>query len=396
MLIPIGTDRRQQHTPWVNYTIIAVNVVAFIIQQYVDGQAIAAGATIYDPLPTDPYLFHPLNPRMYQFITSTFMHADWMHLAGNMLFLFVFGNAVEDRLGKVAYLSYYLAAGVLACLAHGLTDVHPSLGASGAIAGVTGAFAVLMPNARVSMIYIIFFIGRFEVSAIFLVLFYMAMDLFFFSTGGGNVAYTAHLGGYAVGFGVMISLLYLRILPQDEWDLLALIKHRKRKHDFKRMANKGFRPWEMDRSKGVAAGTRPGQSASVQGEPDETQKQLMAVRARIASAVANHRMDEGAELYAGLLNMDPSQTMSQQHQLDLANHLMSQQDHATAAQAYELFLKAYRTHPRKVEVELMLGLIYARYLNNAARARELLDTVRHKLPEGPQKQMAEQTLADLG
>jgi membrane associated rhomboid family serine protease len=145
--------------------------------------------------------------------TSMFMHGGWLHIAGNMLFLWVFGNNVEDRLGRVWFLLFYVLAGLIAVYTQALIDTGstaPTIGASGAIAGVLGAYAVLFPRARVlTLIFIIFFVTLVEIPALillalwFILQFVPALGQVAVETGGGGgVAYFAHVGGFVFGLAV--------------------------------------------------------------------------------------------------------------------------------------------------------------------------------------------------
>ena len=145
--------------------------------------------------------------------TSMFMHGGILHIAGNMLFLWVFGNNIEDRLGRVKFLLFYLLAGLIAVYVQALIDTGstaPTIGASGAIAGVLGAYALLFPRARVlTLIFIIFFVTLVEIPALFLLAawfilqFVPALGQVAVETGGGQgVAYFAHVGGFVFGLAV--------------------------------------------------------------------------------------------------------------------------------------------------------------------------------------------------
>ncbi len=112
---PFRTDRRLQHVPWVNIALIVLNTLIFLYTSH--GRNAAALM--------ETYRLDPASPGLYQFITYQFLHAGAMHLAGNMLFLWVFGNSVEDRLGKVGYLAFYLAGGVMAGLGYVLIEPRP-------------------------------------------------------------------------------------------------------------------------------------------------------------------------------------------------------------------------------------------------------------------------------
>jgi membrane associated rhomboid family serine protease len=143
---------------------------------------------------------------------SMFMHGGLLHLLGNMLFLWIFGNNVEDRLGRVLYLPFYLAAGLVAALAHtvlNLNSVVPVVGASGAIAGVMGAYLIWFPRARVLSVVVVVLI---ELPAAVVLGFWFALQ--FFTSSDSGIAWIAHVGGFA--FGVAVALLYnaIRGKPQ--------------------------------------------------------------------------------------------------------------------------------------------------------------------------------------
>jgi membrane associated rhomboid family serine protease len=151
--------------------------------------------------------------------TSMFMHGGFLHIAGNMLFLWVFGNNIEDRLGRVKFLLFYLLAGLIAVYTQALIDpgsTAPTIGASGAIAGVLGAYALLFPRARVlTLIFIIFFVTLVEIPALillaiwFILQFVPALGQVAVGSGGDQgVAYFAHVGGFAFGLAVAATMLY--------------------------------------------------------------------------------------------------------------------------------------------------------------------------------------------
>jgi membrane associated rhomboid family serine protease len=147
-------------------------------------------------------------------ITSQFLHAGWLHLLGNMLYLWIFGNNIEDRFGRIRFLLFYLAGGIaagLTQLAIDPTSDVPMVGASGAIAATLGAYLVLFPRARItSLVFLGFFYQLIDVPAIIVLAFWIILQLIdgFASLGvsgvGGGVAFFAHIGGFA--FGVVVAL----------------------------------------------------------------------------------------------------------------------------------------------------------------------------------------------
>jgi len=144
--------------------------------------------------------------------TSLFIHGDVLHIAGNMLFLYIFGPAVEDRFGHARFLWFYLAAGVAAGLAMVWMEPQsqtPTIGASGAIAGVLGSYFVLYPRARIAtLVPLLFFVQVIEVPAILYLLLWFALQLHAAVQGGGGVAWWAHVGGFL--FGVALAPILAR------------------------------------------------------------------------------------------------------------------------------------------------------------------------------------------
>ena len=158
------------------------------------------------------------------FVTCMFLHGGWMHFIFNMLFLYIFGDNVEDRLGHVGYAVFYLLSGILAGLAHlvsGPNSVVPTIGASGAIAGVMGAYFLLYPYARVLTVIWVFFFLEFIVLPAWLLLgIWFVMQLFqgwlaSATPGAGGVAWWAHIGGFAVGAGAIYVLRYVRLIRKE-------------------------------------------------------------------------------------------------------------------------------------------------------------------------------------
>jgi membrane associated rhomboid family serine protease len=159
--------------------------------------------------------------------TSMFMHGGFLHIAGNMLFLWVFGNNVEDRLGRLKFALFYILAGLIAVYTQALLDpssTAPTIGASGAIAGVLGAYALLFPRARVlTLIFIIFFVTLVEIPALillalwFILQFVPALGQVAVGSGGDQgVAYFAHVGGFLFGLAVAAVLIRVRGRPDPE------------------------------------------------------------------------------------------------------------------------------------------------------------------------------------
>jgi len=217
-MLPIGDDDSDRRfAPLVNYALIAINVLVFVFLQgmggnekftyafstvpaeILTGKDIAAG--VLEPTPIPVY---------FTLITSMFMHGGWAHLLGNMLFLWVFGDNIENRIGHIRYLIFYLVCGIIASLSHvfvsGSDSLVPSLGASGAISGVLGGYLLLFPSRRVRVI-----MGRgittvpaFVALGIWIVFQVISqLGVLGGDQGDGGVAYAAHIGGFIAGLALI-------------------------------------------------------------------------------------------------------------------------------------------------------------------------------------------------
>jgi membrane associated rhomboid family serine protease len=241
-MIPVGDFLRRRTTPYVNWTLIAINVAVFVNMLTLDTRPDRfildlptseadrflfdwgfVPACLVDALGfgsnADPRVLRAVCPdnsshNYLQLLTAMFVHAGWAHIAGNMLFLWVFGDNIEDRIGHWRYLAFYLVCGfaasaLLIAVAPG-TDL-PSVGASGAIAGVLGAYLVLYPKAMVQVVILPLFFLPFFLPAVALIGIWFVMQLFAGAaelgqaTAGSGVAWWAHVGGFVAG--VVLILL---------------------------------------------------------------------------------------------------------------------------------------------------------------------------------------------
>src|SRR6516225_3714031 len=210
-MIPLKDDNPTRRFPIINYALIAANVAVFFYELTLPPGAskafLAANAMI--PMRIPQFLAGYLGFKMafYPMFTSMFLHGGLMHLLGNMLFLYVFGDNVEDYFGHLPYLLFYLFCGVASGMVHVLFNWGsslPAIGASGAISGVMGAYAVLYPRANVLMLFFIFLI---PIPAVFVLGYWFVLQ---FVEGVGvlgaanapGVALWAHIGGFIVGFTI--------------------------------------------------------------------------------------------------------------------------------------------------------------------------------------------------
>lgn len=210
-MFPIRDHNPSGRTPYITYILMAANIGIFLsyVGLFNDAHALNAFFFAYAAIPARITVGDGLGT----LFSSMFLHGGWMHLAGNMLFLWIFGDNVEDEMGHGPYLAFYLAAGVAAGLVQVLSAPGsniPTVGASGAIAGVMGAYLLLFPRARVDILLIlIVFIRIFPIPAWILLAVWFAMQ-FLGGLGAdreaGGVAYWAHAGGFAVGLILCVPL----------------------------------------------------------------------------------------------------------------------------------------------------------------------------------------------
>ncbi len=202
-MLPLGDDNSTRRTfPIITYALIAVNVAVFLLE-------LSNGDAFINQWSFVPARF-AANPGA-QFLTifsSMFMHAGWIHLGGNMLYLFIFGDNVEDRLGHLKYLVFYLLCGLIATFSQYMFNLGsqvPNLGASGAIAGVLGAYIIMFPGERVRVLlgYAVVQMSALVVIGFWIILqFLSSLSTFTASSqtgSGGGVAYFAHIGGFLAG-----------------------------------------------------------------------------------------------------------------------------------------------------------------------------------------------------
>ncbi len=206
MLIPFGDEPNDKtRTSWMNYALIATNVIVFLATYM-------RGLDVFEPI-LDRWAFQPGHATVTTVYTSMFLHVGWLHLIGNMLFLWIFGDNIEARLGAFGYLLAYLAVGAAATLTYGAFAQAPVVGASGAISGVQGLYFVACPKHRVRVfVWFYFFITVMRVNARWIMGFWFVMqDLIPTLMGlhvqmGDGVAHLAHLGGFASGVVLMLLL----------------------------------------------------------------------------------------------------------------------------------------------------------------------------------------------
>ncbi len=237
MLLPLGDDNRDRTlTPFINYIFLAINILVFVMfqgagsnpdftyafstvpQEIVSGEDVVTDDRIVeDPALGQRFTIPGLQPTPFTvyitLLTSMFMHGGIAHIFGNMLFLWVFGDNLEDKLGHLRYLGFYLLVGIIASLAHVFTTYFtggnmlvPSLGASGAISGVLGGYVLLFPKRRVKVLLFRFFTQVSALTALGVWFVFQLISGLGLLGGGsqeGGVAYAAHIGGFIAGLALI-------------------------------------------------------------------------------------------------------------------------------------------------------------------------------------------------
>lgn len=240
ILFPVAVDVPMARWPWMNWLMMAAIAFCFVIQLGdpalaepfilgIDGDpSRGEGNSIFALLDAESVEEHPLS-----WIGHMFLHGDLLHLLGNLLFMWLFGNAVCAKIGNLLYPLLWIGCGLLAALAQRAVDSAPMLGASGAIFGIVGFYIVYYVRNHVTMffflfVFLFFYKRTFQLAGYWVVLLYLGFDLFGIASSADGVAHFAHLGGFAAGFALGITLVISGILPESTYErsLLSLFRDR--------------------------------------------------------------------------------------------------------------------------------------------------------------------------
>ncbi|AKG23254.1 rhomboid family intramembrane serine protease [Calothrix sp. 336/3] len=225
-MFPLYDENPTRITPFITYGLIGMNVLIFIHEFSLSAPELETFLDMYAVIPRQ--LTNDFASEWITLFSSQFLHGGWWHLLSNMLFLWVFGNNIEDRMGHIKYLIFYLICGALAALCQwfiGINSTIPSLGASGAISGVLGAYIIRFPQANiVTLIFLGFFVTTIRISALFIIGFFFIQNVISgvvslqqaarMTMETGGVAYWAHIGGFV--FGILLSPFF-GLFRQDDY-----------------------------------------------------------------------------------------------------------------------------------------------------------------------------------
>jgi len=378
VIIPLSPDLPLRRTPWVTTLLIGANVLIHAVMVVIGSQNPELANRILNRL----WVVGDSRFEWFQLFTSAFLHGGMLHLAGNMVFLFAFGRALEDRLGSIRYLVFYLLAAAASGGAHIAFEADPAIGASGAIAGVTGAFLVLFPRTRIKCFYI--FGGIILAPAWWIIGLGIAWNLLMIDNND-NIARVAHLGGYAFGFAAAMGMLWLKIVPHQPYDLFTTVKQANRRRQIKAAA--------------AEHANRPIHQPATSKAADARTEALAKARAVVSTAVSTGEMDEAVTAYRELCRKYPESTsattLSRNAHYHLATHLLASGHHAEAAAAWTKFLQTYHKDPEADGVRVLLARIQAEHLGEPGQARQQLRRVLEKGTDDEIKGIAREDLTAL-
>jgi len=334
-----------------------------------------------------PFDFKPWCLISYQFI-----HASLMHLLGNMLFLYIFGPSVEDKLRRLGFLAFYIVGGMIGGGLHALFEESPVVGASGSISAVTGAFLVLFPLTHVRILIFFILIGVYSFPSWIFIGFAIAKDFVYQGDATSNIAHLAHLGGYGFGMGVCLVLLWLKILPREPYDLLSIARQAKRRREFKELTSKGNTAWSRD----VPKENRVTRSPKPNRHVEERDARVSELRSEISQKLAVGDLGGASRSYSQLLNEYPGVVLSRDAQIQIGNYLFRSGQHQSAAGVYSLFVERYPKDREVDQIKLLLATLSARYLNDPVHAKGLLSEIKFDALDDEHRRLATVLRSELG
>lgn len=368
MFIPLGCDPPPRRGPVVVPFLIGVNVAVMLAGVF--GERLFGWPV--ERLADAGMLRSGEGFRWWQLASYQFLHDPWgiTHLLFNMVFLWVFGNAVESRLGRIGFLAFYLAGGAAAGLAHLAASSSPVIGASGSTAATAGAFLALFPRARIRTLLVFLLIGVYLIPAVWFIGLYVVLDLLG-ALGGrdAGVAYEAHLGGYAFGLGTGLLLLAIGVVPRGEFDLLYLLRQWNRRRAMRRAVAAGTSPWETNPHGRDEAGGG-GRTPSPPSEDPFRRR-----RAEVIRLLQQREYAAAVDAHLRLLQDAPDTVLPEGPQQEIATQLAAAGQDAAAVAAWERLLERYPLQGRQPEIRLLLAAKWLRSLGRPERARPHLDAV---------------------
>jgi membrane associated rhomboid family serine protease len=402
MFIPIGDTPNPEETPWATYALIALNMLVWLLicrpatfegvdpfdpqvlkylatMRQATGQsvpALLADLSAYDVL-TFHYGFRPAHPTLTGLFTSLFLHAGWLHVLGNMLFLWIFGDNVEARLGPKKFIVLYLGAGVAATLFYGLARANsplPLIGASGAVSGILGTYFVWFPHNRVRVVMtLLIFIQIIHVPARIVLGFYLLIEnvVPFLFSGTGSTAYGAHIGGFIAGATFALGHTHHQVT--GSWGNMS---------DWLATARRHSPPKPPSDPSFQSSYTKPFDAGSPSAES-------------VTRAVLARRYDDALEAYL-VLSPDERQRIDPQTCFDLADAFTQRRAFSHGIGILQRYLADHPSGPplHLAQAHLRLGLLHLRGLAASTAARQHLLAVIDLLPASDEAEAAKMALRD--
>lgn len=310
MFTPYQVDVPFDHRPVMNWIVFAAVILAFILQMSKQPQANRVIREEYNKrvaegehrvqamkkaresaLENTVYRFALKGWRLQGLLGHMWLHGGLFHLIGNLIFLWLFGNAVCSKIGNLFYLPAYLLLGIIAGISHILFSSGIAIGASGAINGIVGMYLVFFPENTISCFFILLYYPyRFSVSGYWIILLWFAFDILGAVTGGQQIAYFAHIGGFSAGFGLAILMLKKKWveMERDEKSILDMLKHRK--NDTGQGLRGDLEPWQQQWKAQEAKKT---ESQTIPLTPESPKEQFIRFNCRCGQKIKVARENAG-------------------------------------------------------------------------------------------------------
>ena len=379
MFLLLGTDLLGRRRPVITEALIVAMMLAYLGVLALGLVNRELAINVLDGMALSSHDFHWWQTITYQFAHDNPLlagedHALWrlLHIGLNLMCLWVFGGAVESRMGRLGFACFALLGGVIAGLAHTLSSPNPVIGASGMVGALAGAFLVIAPACRVKVLVIFLFIRVWMIPALWIIAFWIAMDLAGWAglTDRG-VAHVAHLAAYLWGAITALVLLPTPALQRSDADLPSLIKRWRRR-----------RAWNQTVTSTPA------------DRPPPTRRMQPEFIAQTRLHLRSNQMDEALKAWKSGAAESPDAALPAAEQLLLANSFQARGDREEAADAYSRYLQRYGTTREAIEVRLLLGLLLTRFLGDPERAAPLLRQVLSEAIDDKRRILAETLLRE--
>ncbi|MCH2148792.1 MAG: rhomboid family intramembrane serine protease, partial [Phycisphaerales bacterium] len=305
MFIPIGTDRPTRRRPRIVEGLIIVNMLVYLAGLMTESFGFGSLDELMQRMELSRGDFHILSLVSYHFAHSP---SDILHLLFNMVGLWIFGTALNDRLGHLSFLAFYLIGGAVAGIAHMIDSPAPVIGASGSVCALIGGFIALFPRSRIRLLVLFFIIGIFEVASLWVVGFYVLIDFIgWVGPSDSPVAYVAHFAGYLYGFFLALLLLMMKVLPTDDFDVLHLLRQKRRRAQWKQAVKHA----------------QPGVLEQPRTTDSKAQQRINDLRTELNQQIRREDWAGAAAGWTALCKADDAVCLPEASQLELANRLFA-------------------------------------------------------------------------